>query len=53
MVTLVSAGTTNEYIGKTLDDKPTVHVPNGSTFLEMDSTTLYIFDAESQEWVEQ
>ena len=35
--------------GKSSDTKPT-DVPNGSTFLEMDTTNVYIFDADDGEW---
>lgn len=35
--------------GLSTDTKPT-NVPNGSTFLEMDSGDVYIFDADNTQW---
>lgn len=33
------------------DAKPTgEHIMNGSKLIEMDTSTLYIYDAENQEW---
>ena len=53
MVTMVAGGRYNVYIGTSDDDKPTVHVPNGSMLYEMDSTDLYMFDEESGVWLKQ
>lgn len=39
-----------EYCGLSTDSKPTTKVFNGSTFLEMDTGDLYVFDAESMTW---
>lgn len=50
------------YRGLSTDTKPTVHVtptgkeegiPNGSTFYEMDTGDLYMWDAENSQWLEQ
>ena len=47
-----SAGMTNEYYGLSTDTKPE-SPPNASTFYEMDTTELYMYDAESKKWVKQ
>lgn len=41
-----------ELIGLSTDVKPT-GVPNTSTFYEMDTRALFMFDAENQRWLEQ
>lgn len=43
----------HEYVGLSTDTKPTEFVPNGSTFVEMDTKKLYAFDAANSEWLEQ
>ena len=49
--------TTYEYSfkGMSTDDKPTIeeypNMRNGSTFMEMDTKTLYFYDAENDDWV--
>lgn len=58
MVTLDRMGGTNvinsaEFKGLSTDTKPTDSVPNGSTFYEMDTQKVYMFDAENQLWIEQ
>lgn len=35
--------------GKSSETKPT-DVPNGSTFMEMDTMHVYMFDADDEEW---
>lgn len=35
--------------GLSSDEKPTT-LPNGSTFLEMDTGNVYVFDAENEQW---
>lgn len=42
-------GMTAELYGISTDTKPT-DVPNASTFLEIDTSDLYMFDAENQQW---
>lgn len=37
--------------GLSTDNKPT-NVPNGSTFIEIDTATGYLFNADSGTWVE-
>ena len=42
-----------EYVGLSTDTpKPTSGVPNGSVFIEMDTSKVYMFNAASGEWVE-
>lgn len=47
----IEAGLRNvtSFVGLFTDTKPT-GVSNGSTFLEMDTGDVYIFDAENEEW---
>lgn len=51
--TMVDGGRTNAYIGLSEDDKPTVHVPNASTFYEMDTSDVYFYDEEHGTWLKQ
>ena len=41
-----------DHIGLSTDEKPT-KVNNASTFYEMDTKKLYLFDAQNQQWLEQ
>ena len=50
MVTLQRSDLVNEYVGRSNDEKPTSGVPNGSTFIEMDTQTLWYYDAEEGAW---
>lgn len=45
-------GVTNEYYGLSADKKPE-SPPNASTFYEMDTTDLYMYDAEREKWIKQ
>lgn len=45
-------GRANEYVGLSTDTKP-MDAPNASTFYEMDTKTMYLFDAENTTWYEQ
>lgn len=45
-------GMTNEYYGKSTDKKPE-SPPNASTFYELDTTELYMYDADSKQWLKQ
>ena len=36
--------------GLSTDAKPTEGVPNGSTFIEMDSGKVYMFDEKNAQW---
>lgn len=52
MVTMVSAyDEPKEFYGLSTDTKPT-DVPNGSIFVEMDTSKLYVFNEESMVWTE-
>ena len=52
MVTKVSAfDEVKEIYGLSTDTKPT-DVPNGSLFVEMDTSKLYLFDEGSGTWQE-
>lgn len=42
----------DDFIGLSTDAKPT-NVPNASTFYEMDTKALYLFDAEHGAWLKQ
>lgn len=47
-----------ELYGLSGDSKPTVKfkgtkIENGSSFLEMDTSKVYLYDAENDEWKEQ
>ena len=43
-------GAAVSYVGLSSDTKPS-NPKNGSTFLEMDTSDVYIYDAENEEWV--
>lgn len=52
MVTTVSAfEDPKEVYGLSTDTKPS-NVPNGSIFVEMDTSKLYTFDADGKQWNE-
>lgn len=42
----------SEYSGLSTDSKPTTGVFNGSTFLEMDTGRVFVFDATTLNWIE-
>lgn len=57
MITRTGGSWIHEYTGLSTDQKPVADengkpVPNGSTLLEMDTSKVYIFDAESAQWLE-
>lgn len=39
------------FYGLSTDSKPTEEVPNGAAFVEMDTSRMYLFDAENTEWI--
>lgn len=41
------------YRGLSTDAKPTLDVFNGSSFYEMDTSKIYMFDATDGQWIEQ
>lgn len=38
-----------DYRGLSTDAKP-ANAPNGSTFIEMDTSTVYFYDADHNQW---
>lgn len=49
-----SPGQTNEYYGLSTDIKPTDDsVPNASTFYEMNTGKLYMYNADAKAWLQQ
>lgn len=40
-----------EVRGLSSDTKPTEGIPNGSSFLEIDTSTMYFFDAAAGTWL--
>lgn len=42
-----------EFKGLSTDLKPINDVPNGSTFYEMDTQKVFMFDEENKVWIEQ
>lgn len=52
-ITMVPGNFTNEYWGLSTDEKPTVYVPNGSIYYEIDTGDMFIFDAEHSQWIPQ
>ncbi len=44
-------GSAAEYYGLSTDAKPT-EIANGSVFFEMDTSKVYLYDAENAEWRE-
>ena len=47
-----SPGMINEYFGLSSDEKPK-DPPNASTFYEMDTQSVYMYDKENQTWIKQ
>lgn len=53
MVTLIEyKGGAVEYAGLSTDNKPTENVATGSTFIEVNTGKIYLFDAENATWHE-
>lgn len=58
MVTITRTGGQTEDRGAELkglstDKKPTVDIPNGSSFYEMDTGNVFMFDEQNKQWIEQ
>lgn len=49
MISSVEYGRINKYRGLSSDTKPT-DAPNGSEFYEVDTGSVYVFDAEGAQW---
>jgi len=53
MITKVlKKGSPTKYYGLSTDTKPTDGVDNAALFIEMDTGTAYLYDAEGAEWLE-
>lgn len=39
--------------GKSTDVKPLYGIPNGSSFYEIDTKKVYMFDSDTGQWLEQ
>ena len=52
MITIKEIASCHDLRGLSTDEKPTEHIGNGSTFLEMDTGKVFIFDADNKEWHE-
>ncbi len=53
MVTSEPMNARNYYYGLSTDEKPLMNVPNSSVFYEIDTKSLYMFDAENYIWISQ
>jgi len=40
-----------ELRGKSTDPKPTEGIENGTVFIEIDTETIYFFDADVKDWI--
>ena len=52
MISVANQGNVYDLRGLSTDEKPTEKIGNGSTFIEIDTSKIFFFDAESNEWVE-
>lgn len=43
---------TAQYVGLSTDTKPTEDVGNGSFFIEINTSKIYIFDSVNEQWHE-
>ena len=58
MVTINKIGGQNntnqaELYGLSTDEKPIENIPNASTFYEMDTKQIFLFDEQNKRWLEQ
>lgn len=58
MVTITRTGGQTEDRGAELkglstDEKPIKNIPNGSSFYEMDTKKVFMFDEQNNRWLEQ
>lgn len=44
-------GNMTEFFGNSTDTKPTTNLVNGSTFVEVDTGDLYLFNEATSSWV--
>ena len=52
MITKYTVSESTTMFGLSTDTKPTTAVVNGSAFIEMDTSTIYFFDAAGNQWLE-
>ena len=52
MVSKFTVSESTTMFGLSTDTKPTTGVVNGSAFIEMDTSTIYFFDAAGNQWLE-
>lgn len=52
MVSKFTVSESTTIFGLSTDAKPTTGVVNGSAFIEMDTSTIYFFDASGNQWLE-
>lgn len=52
MIRTITGDNVREYTGLSTDTKPTEDVWGGSTFLEVDTKKIYIFNEDTSTWVE-
>lgn len=50
MYTYVNSNTTPEYRGLLVDMNEITNAPNGSVFVSMDTSEVYMYDAENKQW---
>jgi len=50
MITVGNVGNVYDLRGLSTDEKPTEKIGNGSTFLEMDTSEVYVFDKDNLTW---
>lgn len=53
MINYIYRAMPDSFGGLSTDTKPTTDVPNGSTFYEIDTSDLYMYDLENDTWVKQ
>ena len=53
MITVTGGAWVREYTGLSTDTKPTENVPNASSFFEIDTKSMFLFDAENSTWIKQ
>lgn len=52
MITISNLNGAYDIRGLSTDSKPTTDILNGSTFIEMDTGKVFIFNGASSTWVE-
>lgn len=52
MITKYTVSESTTMFGLHTDSKPIIGVVNGSAFIEMDTSTIYFFDAAGSQWLE-